>query len=49
MKNEEKAEYVLISTSPTFKEDLKKLAYEVSHRFGGGEGGGEKYYYYFNY
>ena len=41
MKNEEKAEYVLISTSPTFKEDLKKLAYEVSHRFGGGE----KYYY----
>lgn len=29
MKNEEKAEHVLISTSPTFKEDLKKLAHEL--------------------
>jgi len=42
MKNEEKAEYVLISTSPTFKEDLKKLAYEVSLEIdlGMGERGG---------
>lgn len=31
MKNEEKAEHVLISTSPTFKEDLKKLAHEVKN------------------